>query len=124
MRALDLDKYGIRRVRRPQVQGGLMSTVITPEGYVDVTFNRELVRRAGKVLERGVAAHDPAYMELIKDGDLWIIYVRYVTDTQPAYRKKLLWSVERPSWSKNSKKIDQAIMENGEKGENHEGHPQ
>lgn len=117
MRALNTDKFEIRRARRPAIQGGLASTVITPEGYVDIHFNVSLVRRAGKVLERGISRDDPAFMELIRVGGYWILYVRYVNDLQPMYRKKLLWYEQRPQWSKNSKKIDRKKLE--QEGEHH-----
>jgi hypothetical protein len=104
-RPVDYKKFGLRRVLRPFVQGGLSSTVlIDGGGYVNVGFSVALVRRAGMVLPRGVSPMDPAFMTLkynIKT-EQYLLYVQYL---KSAEQFPLLVIPERPEWLRLSKSV-------------------
>lgn len=119
MRKLNLKRFGIRRIRKPQIQGGLHSTVPLPcGGYADIGFTFALVKRAGQVLPRGISAHDPAFMRLLRGADegTWVLYVEYFSDECNGQRYPLLLMDEYPEWAKKPKKAVQ------DKGESHASH--
>ncbi len=105
-RPVDYKKFGIRRILRPQVQGGLSSTVLVDGGgYVNVGFSVALVRRAGMILPRGVSPQDPAFMTLKHDikAEQYRLYVQYLKGMEQFL---LLVIPERPAWLRLQKYED------------------
>lgn len=123
MARIDPKRFEIKHARRPAIQGGLSSTVVVDgTGFVDVSFNEELVKRAGKILPRGVSDFTPAFMTLRsdKEGTKYTMYVQYVGR---AGSFKLLQFEERPKWLQFARPLPgKEITKETGKRKNHDPH--
>lgn len=100
-RPVNVEKFGLRRVRKPFVQGGLSSTLlIEGAGHINIGFNQALVKRAGLILPRGISPTDPAFMSIGYDivQEHYVIHVRYLDERKMNEKYKLLVLPERPVW--------------------------
>ncbi len=102
-RPVDYKKFGLRRVLKPFVQGGLSSTVlIEGGGHINVAFSGALVSRAGLLLPRGISPQDTAYMSLRHEmsSGKYLLYVQYLDERRSTEKYLLLVFPERPTWLK------------------------
>lgn len=100
----ELKKYGIRSTRKPARNAFVATTIHVVDenglaGYCYISFADALVEAIGKVLPRGVAEFDPAYIYVEYDTRrrVWKINAQYLLSSDSA----LLWeSGDRPTWLK------------------------
>lgn len=95
-------KFGLKQSRKPHgaTKGGLLGYTAlvhtsTETGYCYIGFDTAFEDFVAKELPRGLAAFDPAYIQVTERGDVWEVQANYINDGTHA----VLWrTTDKPSW--------------------------
>lgn len=108
--------WGLKAAIKPQ-EGSPLSGVAhildaDGPGYCYVKFNWPLVGDMGKVMPRGVAGHEPAYLMAMRmHDDEWVVYCVYVHGGS----RRVVWIEHgKPPWVRSIKRKDNAEQVTGE----------
>lgn len=91
----------LRKALHPVLNNTCLVIAEEEMGYCYISFSESFIAHVGKVMPRGIAEFDPAYIEVRHTALGWEVSSVYYRDSH----RRLLWRTgERPSWIGKLKK--------------------